>query len=169
MSKPLVIFGSVRTDGNTNDAVEAVFGEHEIDRVNLCEMDISHYDYDHANSDDDFLPLAERMTKAETIVLVTPVYWYSMSAHMKIFFDRISDLITIAKPLGRALAGRKVYLIACGSSPELPAHFEEPFSATCNYLAMDYRGTFYYDAGENHEQNTQNKQDAAAFGREIVG
>ncbi|MCP4458779.1 MAG: NAD(P)H-dependent oxidoreductase [Cytophagales bacterium] len=39
--------------------------------------------------------------------MATPVYWYSMSGIMKVFLDRIYDVLTIEKELGRKLHGKK--------------------------------------------------------------
>ncbi len=141
--KPLVIFASSRSDGNSMRLVRRVIGENEVEFIDLREQDISYYDYESKNSGDDFLAIAEKMTRAEVIIFVTPVYWYSMSGILKVFFDRFTDLITIHKALGRALAGRKCFLVASGADIELPPGFEEPFSATCNYLNMEYKGCLY--------------------------
>ena len=54
------------------------------------------------------------MVQYEQIIFATPIYWYAMSAQLKTFFDRMTDLLTIHKPLGRQLRkGKKMFLIAC--------------------------------------------------------
>ncbi len=45
--------------------------------------------------------------KYDVLIFATPVYWYSMSGIMKVFFDRITDLLTIKKDIGRKLKGKK--------------------------------------------------------------
>lgn len=58
---------------------------------------------------DDYLNLMKQiLDKYETLILATPVYWYSMSGIMKVFFDRLTDLLTIEKELGRKLRGKKI-------------------------------------------------------------
>jgi multimeric flavodoxin WrbA len=47
--------------------------------------------------------------------MVTPVYWYTMSGIMKVFFDRFSDLLRIEKDLGRKLRGKSMAVISCGA------------------------------------------------------
>ena len=80
--------------------------------IDLNDFDISYYDYDHKNRQDDFLPLMKKLIERyKTLVFATPVYWYTMSAVMKTFFDRISDLLTIEKDLGRQLRGKNMVLI----------------------------------------------------------
>ena len=92
---------------------------------------------------DDFLAIVEKMAVAEKIVFATPVYWYAMSGSLKIFFDRLTDLISTSKDMGRALAGKEVYLLATGSDSVLPDSFEIPFIKTSEYFDMAYRGTCY--------------------------
>jgi multimeric flavodoxin WrbA len=60
------------------------------------------------------------MIEHDAIVFATPVYWYAMSGLMKVLFDRFTDLVTVRKDLGRRLRGRRVFLIACGTDPDLP-------------------------------------------------
>jgi multimeric flavodoxin WrbA len=58
--------------------------------------------------DDGFKPIAEKMAAAEGILFATPVYWYAMSAPLKIFFDRLTDMTENLKALGKQLAGKPV-------------------------------------------------------------
>lgn len=104
---------------------------------------MSAYDYEHANARDGFIPLIERIATKPFWVLATPVYWYTMSTQMKLFVDRLSDLITIRKDLGRLLRGKHVVVLASGTDDELPPGFESPFKLTCDYLGIKYAGAFY--------------------------
>ena len=109
----------------------------------LADLDISYYDYDHANQEDDFLPLAIKMTQASHIILATPVYWYTVSAQLKTFIDRWSDLLTIRKDLGRKLKGKKLILVSCGSWEEPGEGFELPVKQTAEYMHMTFAGYFH--------------------------
>ncbi len=62
---------------------------------------------------------------------------------MMIFFDRLSDLISTSKPIGRALSGKSVYLFSTGSDLELPDGFEVPFKRTSDYFEMKYVKSIY--------------------------
>ena len=54
-----------------------------------------------------FLPtIKELNSKYDTWIFVTPVYWYSMSGQMKIFLDRITDLLKWHKDEGRKIRGK---------------------------------------------------------------
>jgi multimeric flavodoxin WrbA len=163
---PLIIFGSARGDGHTMAAVNLVIGNHKVPIIDLQDLTISHYDYDSKNKDDDFIPLAEKMVDHNPLILATPVYWYSMSALMKTFVDRWSDLITIRKDLGRKLVGKDLYVITSYGGT-LPKGFEHPFSQTCDFLKMNYRGCFYYYSGENLELLNRNSQEAEHFAKTL--
>ena len=109
MPKPtrgLILNGSSRSNRPTSlvsDEIKIITG---FDSVNLNEMNFSYYDYEHENSSDDFLPFVRSLVeKYDVVVCNTPVYWYTMSAVMKTFFDRISDCLNIDKETGRKLRG----------------------------------------------------------------
>lgn len=169
MKDTLLIFGSARAGGNTMRAVEAVVNGYSIEMINLLEKRIGHYDYQNKNKSDDFLSVATRMTQADRIIFATPVYWYAMSAPLKIFFDRFTDLITIRKDLGRALKGKECWLIACGSTRKLPEGFEVPFAATCDYLEMEYKTCFYARAEGENRISEQSRKQAKAFAKRLFG
>jgi multimeric flavodoxin WrbA len=67
-----------------------------------------------------------------------------MSALMKTFFDRFSDLITYRKTTGRQLKGKSTLLIAVGADQYLPDGYEIPFKSTSEYLDMNYLGHIYH-------------------------
>ena len=152
--KPLVILGSSRSDGNTRIAVEKVIAGRDIEVVDLSKLDISHYDYENTNLEDDFIPLAEKMVEHDPIILATPVYWYTMSARMKVFIDRWTDLITVRKDLGRAMKGKKIFLVTSFGG-EYPEGFEDPISLTCKYLDMEFRGFYPHYSGEDEEKRKE--------------
>ena len=94
----IIILGSSRNDGDTARVVNKLKEKSNWDLIDLNSYDFSYYDYAHQNSDDDFIPLMRNLIeKYDTLILATPVYWYSMSGIMKVFFDRITDLLEIEK------------------------------------------------------------------------
>ena len=101
--KPLVILGSARPDGETRRAVDIVFAPGTATLIVLPNYALGGYDYGHANAGDDFAAMARAMAAAQTIVFATPVYWYAMSAPLKIFFDRLDDMTQNLKSQGKAL------------------------------------------------------------------
>ncbi|MCB2114428.1 MAG: flavodoxin family protein [Parvularculaceae bacterium] len=143
-ARAVFYFASSRSDGDTQRLARAV-----CDRigaaafVDLGGYRIGPYDYAHANADDDFLALAFRMTRAGAIVFASPVYWYAMSAQMKLFFDRLTDLTETRKAWGKSLAGKSMFVIASGQSRAPDPSFEPPFSQTAAYFGMNYAGMLY--------------------------
>lgn len=160
--KPLVIFGSSRSDGHTRKAVDLVLDGRKTDVVDLLDLTISPYDYENRNANDDFIPLAEKMIDHDPLILATPVYWYTMSATMKMFIDRWSDLLTIRKDLGRALAGKRLFVVTSYSGEYTPA-FEEIFKLTCQYMNMHFAGCYYFYSGDNPAMINQNAPQAELF------
>lgn len=140
MTNTLILFASSRDQGNTRKIAEAVRAKTGADFLNLNELDISTYDYEHRNRNDAFIPTFEKIVQYRQLIFITPVYWYSMAGSMKIFFDRMSDLLTIRKDLGRSLAGKSMSAICCSSdATEYPGFFM-PFARTADYLDMHYLG-----------------------------
>lgn len=163
---PLIILGSSRSDGNTSRAIQAVLQNRAVPIVDLSKLNISYYDYTYENAKDDFISLAEKMVKHNPIILATPVYWYTMSAMMKTFIDRWSDLLYIRKDLGRQLAHKELYVITSYGT-DIPKSFEDPFSQTCEYLDMQYKGCFYFYSGEDVERKQKNDALAKQFFEQI--
>lgn len=164
---PLIILGSSRNDGNTLQAVKTVFQNDSIPIIDLSELNISYYDYNYANVKDDFLTLAEKMVRHNPIILATPVYWYTMSATMKTFIDRWSDLLDIRKDIGRRLTNKELYVITSYGT-DMPRGFEDAFSQTCEYLDMQYKGCFYFYSGDNSDRIQENNILAERFSDKIL-
>lgn len=152
MSK-IVIAGSSRNDGDTATLTKELIKQSKWDLLDLNDYNFSYFDYKHENRNDDYLPLIkELIQKYETLVFATPIYWYSMSGIMKVFFDRFTDLLTIEKELGRKLRGKKMAVISCSIGDNLGENFWLPFSETAKYLGMEYIGNIHTVTGENNKQ-----------------
>jgi multimeric flavodoxin WrbA len=139
-SRSIIILGSARSDGNTRKIVDWISEHTEIEVVDLNTLHIGYFDYAFSNREDDFLPLAEKLIQYDTWIFATPVYWYSMSAVMKTFFDRITDLLDLRKDLGDQIAGKNMMLIACSGHEDLQEWFSLPFIFTAKYLGMQFLG-----------------------------
>jgi putative NADPH-quinone reductase len=162
MTKTLIILGSARPDGETRRAVEIAFPRNP-NLVVLSHNHIGGYDYAHSHDGDEFRLVVKAMLKNDSIVFATPVYWYAMSAPLKNFFDRLTDLLETAKGQGRALKGKKVCVIATGTEDVLPEGFEVPFRRTAEYFAMDYRGCAYLYTGKNLDLRAASEAALTAF------
>ena len=140
LNTTLIILGSARSDGNTRKMVDFLLQHVSADWIDLNEYSFSDYDYKYQNAEDDFIELADKMVKYENIVFATPVYWYAMSAVMKRFFDRFSDIVGPRKAVGRRLAGKHLFALACSSDSMEYDGFFMPFKMTAEYLDMNFGG-----------------------------
>lgn len=168
MNNPIVILGSSRSKGNTLQAIKMVYGN-DIPIIDLNDLNISPYDYENNNQPDDYIPLMEKLLDYDPIILATPVYWYTMSAQMKIFFDRLTDVISIRKDIGRKLKGKNIFVLASfGTS--LPNGFENAFAQTCAYMDMNYLGTSFIYFGDDKDllaNNIRQLDSARKFYKEL--
>ena len=165
---PLVILGSARAEGETRRAVDLSFAQGTARLMTLPDFVIGGYSYDYLNADDAFGAIADAMVASEKIVFATPVYWYAMSAPMKVFFDRLSDLTENRKAQGKALAGKSTWIIATGTDLELPEGFEVPFARTADYFGMHYRGGVYLYTGKDKDRRTHDEQALKRFGTSVI-
>lgn len=158
MKKPIIVFGSGRSNGNTSDAVKLIMEKMDATSIiDLAHYKIGDFDYHHENKHDDFLPLIKQIIQYETIILATPVYWYTMSAVMKRFVDRLSDLLTINKDYGRLLRQKNLAVISSYSvHPEGKNGFESIFINTAKYLDMNYMGCYFHYAGDDESVIAKN-------------
>jgi len=101
--KTLIILGSSRRDGETKKVIDELVNLTHWDVIDLNDYNFSYYDYEHKNIDDDYIRLMRRILEYDLLVFATPVYWYAMSGIMKVFFDRVTDLLDFEKELGRKL------------------------------------------------------------------
>lgn len=146
-NRKVIIVGSSRNKGNTTKIVNGIANQYNIDIINLNDYQFSYYDYESKNSNDDFMPLIKSIIeKYETLIFATPVYWYSMSGIMKVFFDRFSDLIRIEKETGRKLRGKNIAVISNSHDNEIESDFYIPFQKSADYLGMKYLGNRHFNA-----------------------
>jgi multimeric flavodoxin WrbA len=144
-NRSLVILGSNRKNSLTEAIARKALQQIEFDMIDLLDHKITHYNYDgHYPGDDEFEDIINKALPYDNIIFATPVYWYSMSGVMKVFFDRLTDLITIKKEAGRQLRGKTASMIAVGADPTIPEGFEVPFKHTAAYLGIQYQGCTYY-------------------------
>ncbi len=150
--KKVIIVGSSRNDGDTWHLVNQIVEKSGWDVVNLNDYNFGYYDYDHKNRHDGYLDLMQIIIeKYDTFIFATPVYWYAMSGILKVFFDRMTDLLTIEKDLGRQLRGKKMAVVTSSTGSNLGEHFWLPFTATAAYLGMYYLANMHTVPQENNE------------------
>lgn len=146
MATTAIIYGGARKEGNTRKVIDAVAQKFLADIFDVSDYEISFYDYEHKNRDDDFLPLIRKLLEYDCWIFASPIYWYTMSAQLKVFVDRLSDLLDIELEMGRQLRGLNAALIATGVEELCPLCYEDVFINTFNYLGINYQGCLYLDA-----------------------
>lgn len=164
--KTLIISGSSRINGNTSKIVNELKDLLQAECIDLISKNISAYDYDHKNHGDDFLPLMKDIVKFDTLVFVSPVYWYAMSGTMKIFFDRITDCLKIDKETGRKLRGMNLAAVSVGSDDEELPSFFMPFEKSAAYLGMNYLGNLHSWL-EHHEISKAGSKSLIDFAKHL--
>jgi multimeric flavodoxin WrbA len=152
--KKLVILGSSRKDGDTRKIVDELIRISGWDLIDLNDYNFGYYDYEHKNLDDDYLDLMRKIIAGyDVLIFATPVYWYAMSGIMKVFFDRITDLLDEEKDLGRKLRGKSMAAVSCSVGDNLGEAFWLPFSETARYLGMNYLGGAHAIANADESEN----------------
>ena len=72
-----------------------------------------------------------------------------VSAYIKIFLDRLTDLMAMRQDLKKALEGKKISVIAsfAGRNADMIAMVEQYindiFFHLCTYLNMEYKGSYF--------------------------
>lgn len=138
MNKTIVIFGnSSRPDGSRilADEVAREFG--------LKVLDLADYEINNREISDPLIEVVEHVIHADTVIFATPVYCYSMSARMKLFMDRLTDLARMDGELKTMLRGKRGLLLCTGTELVAPRYFEETFSLLLAYLGIEYSGMLY--------------------------
>jgi multimeric flavodoxin WrbA len=141
-----IIYGGSRKEGNTKKVIDAVASKVSADIFDVSDYQISFYDYEHKNRDDDFLPLIKKLLEYDCWIFASPIYWYTMSAQLKVFMDRMTDLFDIDMEMAGQVRGLGAALIATGVEDFCPLCYEDVFINSFNYLGMNYQGLLYIDA-----------------------
>lgn len=151
----VILVGTSNAKGNTRRFADELASKSDAEVIDITDFDIFFYDYQHRNRYDDFIRIIEHILEFELIVFASPVYWYAMSAQMKVFFDRLSDLLTIRKDLGRRFKDKKYAVLSTGAQPDAPECFIEPIKLTMEYFDMHFQGHYYahYSTSETDNNN----------------
>ena len=152
----IIVQGSARGDGNTTAVAQALGEQLAAPIIDLLQHRVYPFTYAHDYpADDEFIPLLRRCLAYDRMILASPVYWYTMSAQLKVFVDRLTDLLTTHKPLGRQLRGKLLGVLSCANDAEVNPSFYDAFRLTAEYLGMEYAGEWHgWVAPPTQEQPT---------------
>lgn len=129
----LFINGSPNKSGNTVALTEKNFKNY--DTLHLVDYKI--YSYGQKFTDDQFNEIVFRMSKADTIIIGSPLYWHSMSGSIRNLLDRFYE--TVDENL---LQGKDMYFVFQGYAPtpqQLEAG-EYTMKRFAELYGMNYKG-----------------------------
>lgn len=152
MLSTIALFSSSRRRGNTGRLVDRIAREVNIEVIDLTTLRISPYDYEHLNRNDDFELLVKRVLAHDQIIFASPIYWYSVSPAMKVFLDRVSDLLEVPDLLseGRRLRGKNAYVVCTSVCDEPSTEFMGVFIETFKYLGMNFGGVAHANCRDGY-------------------
>lgn len=133
--KNLFLNASPNKNGNTAKMVKRVMGTQPYTQLDL--VDYKLYALGQHFADDQFNEIYEAMRSADTLVMGSPVYWYSMAAPMRALLDRLYEFVDDNK-----FAGKDLYFVIQGSAPskETLALCDYTMQRFCTLYHMNYKG-----------------------------
>ncbi|MBN2334561.1 flavodoxin family protein [Candidatus Bathyarchaeota archaeon] len=120
---------------------------------------------------DDMQPLYQKIEDAQGIIFATPVYWFNMSAQMKLFIDRT---YAVHGEGGYAFTGKDVGVILTYEDEDVYAsggvNALRSFQDICAYVKADLVGMVYGTVGKPGDVQSNGKllQKAYDLGREVA-
>ena len=180
MSKVLVITTSLRYRSNSDILAEklvqgAVEAGHDVETVslkgrtiNFCKGCLACQKTRKCVIKDDAIEIAEKVREAETLVFVSPIYYYEMSGQLKTLLDRLNPLYSADYKF------RNVYMLTTAAEDE-DYVCEKAVSGLNGWIdcfeKAEFKGSLFCgsinDMGEAGGRN-QELQEAYDFGKALV-
>jgi len=122
---------------------------------------------------DEASPVLAKMAEADVIVMASPLYFYGVSAQLKLVMDRMFCLYkwdNAAGTMTTPLKGKKLVLIASAYEDVGLDAMEKPFVLTADYSGMGFESLLVPNAGESGDVKTQAavREKAVAMGCRIA-
>ncbi|MBQ9900885.1 MAG: flavodoxin family protein [Clostridia bacterium] len=152
MSRILVLSGSPRRDGNTERLASAfVKGakqkqDNEVEIISVCDHTIHpcvgcntcfEREGNRCFQNGDMTLIYDRLSKADIVIIASPVYFYGISAQLKAVVDRLHT------PMRNRFPIKKLGLILVGAA-ELPELFDSiltQYRLIMNFFSLEDAGT----------------------------
>lgn len=173
--KIVIVNGSARK-GNTRAAIEAFArGASEKNEIDVIEPEKLHIAfckgcgacqcYKGCVDQDDTNPTIDRITAADMILFATPVYWWGITAQLKLVIDKCYSR-------GLQMKNKKVGTIVVGGSPLDSIQYElinQQFGCMAKYLSWDllFQKSYYAVSKEDLAKNTSALKDLEDIGRNL--
>ena len=161
--KIVIINGSARR-GNTLTAIDAfVKGASEKNEIEIIQPDRLHIApckgcgacqcYKGCIDQDDTNPTIDKITAADVILFATPVYWWGMSAQLKLIIDKCYCR-------GLQLKNKKVGTIVVGGSP---------VDCMAKYLSWDmlFQKSYYATVSDELAKNKDSIKELENIGKNL--
>lgn len=113
--------------------------------------------------DDDTREVVDSVVEADAIVFATPVYWWGITAQLKLIIDKLYSKGSV---LG---SGKKIGIIVTGEAEQEDPQYQiitKQFECICDYLGWDMAFVKTYSAADPDELG---KQDEAMAELEAIG
>lgn len=132
----LFINGSPHKDGNTVTLAHEFLKDQEYTTLHLVDYKI--YSYGQNFADDQFDEVVNKMAKADTIIIGSPLYWHSMSGAIRNLLDRFYG--NVSEDL---LKGKDLYFVFQGYAPTLQQieAGEYTMKRFASLYGLNYKGT----------------------------
>lgn len=158
----VIVNGSPRK-GNTYTAIQAFMEgacKHTVEVIHADSLNISGCKgcgacacYKGCVAKDDTNPTIDKLVAADMIVFATPVYWWGMTAQLKLVIDKCYCR-------GGLLKNKKVGVIVCGGSPvdsEQYALIKGQFDCMAKYLGWDivFHKSYYANSKDDLSKNKE--------------
>lgn len=128
----LFINASPNKEGNTARLASKLLSGKEYETLNLIDYKI--YAYGQNYSDDQFDEIIEKIRKADTIVVGSPLYWHNICGLLRNFLDRCYGPVRQGE-----FSGKNLYFIMQGASPE------KWQLEACEFTMSRYAGLYGFD------------------------
>lgn len=139
----LFMNASPNKTGNTARLARELLAGKEYETLNLAEYKIYAYGQDYP--DDQFEEVIEKIRKADTVVMGSPLYWHNICGLLRNFLDRCYG------PVGQGeFSGKDLYFIMQGAAPE------KWQLEACEFTMSRYAGLY----GFNYRGMVTNSQEA---------
>ena len=171
----IIINGSARK-GNTLTAINALIkGASEKNEIEVIEPDKLQIApckgcgacqcHKGCVDNDDTNPTIDKIAAADMILFTTPVYWWGMSAQLKLVIDKCYCR-------GLQLKNKKVGVIAVGGSPVDSIQYElinKQFDCMAKYLSWDmiFQKSYYATASDELAKNKDSIKELENIGKNL--
>lgn len=174
----LVLYGSSRRHGNSELLAEEAVRDLPVSRIYLAERNLEPI-VDQRHSPEGFQPTVDeydeligQLLAHDTLLFVTPLYWYGLSGSMKDFVDRWSQALRDRRfQFAESMKQKTAYLIISGGDqPRLKGlPLVQQFTYICQFVGMTFGG---YIIGEGNRpgevlQDRQAMHEAALLNQRL--